>query len=184
MEHGWRDLLGDTSAKTIGLTSPTLNTFRDHYRGWFYGSGNRADITYHIPHDYAPGTDLFIHVHWAHNGEAISGLLDMSHHVSYAMGHSQMKFSVEKTVRMVVDCNGASQYLHRIDEIQISSSTDSALLDTKLIEPDGVITNSFVVNKVPLIVNGDPNLPMIIYVDVHYQSTDVSTKNKVPNFYE
>ena len=26
------------------------------------------DITFHLPHDYVPNTDIFIHVHWTHAG--------------------------------------------------------------------------------------------------------------------
>ena len=179
---GWRDLIGDVSAKSTGLTSPILHNLNGAYRGWFYSNGNRADISYHIPHDYALGTDLYIHVHWTYNGTSIEGPLKVSHHLSYAKGHSQAKFTDEITVNQVIETAETEPLMHRIDEILVSSN-DGRLLDTNLIEPDGIIFNSFIMDSVPTIVSKDLSLPMIICVDIHYQSTDKSTPQKSPDFY-
>jgi hypothetical protein len=180
---GWRDIIGDVSSKHAGLTSPLLHNLNGAFRGWFYNPGNRADITYHIPHDYVLGTDIFIHVHWTHNGVYANGNFEVSHNLSYAKGHNQMAFGTEVHILQEIECDNVPALTHRIDEIQISGKQVLELLDTDKIEPDGIITNSMVVNETPNIERGVPNAPMIICVDVHYQSNDKSTPNKEPNFY-
>jgi hypothetical protein len=183
--NGWHDLTGDISSKSDGLTSPTLHNFNGMFRGWFYKEGNRADIIYHIPHDYAIGTDIFIHVHWSHNGQTISGDFDVTHYMSYAKGHGQSTFTKELHINQVIDANNTASLLHRVDEIQVSSMVENdGLLMTPDLEPDGIVTNSFVINKIPTIVGGTQTTPMVLCVDIHYQSTDRSTKNKEPDFYK
>lgn len=167
--NGHKDLIGDVSAKVTGLTSPTLHNFQGNFRGWFYKPGNRADITYHIPHDYAPGTNLYMHVHWAYNGAKIDGFLNMTHHVAYSKGGKQMIFGKEIPINVIVDCTDMEPLIHNIADVQISDVSNPLLLDTSLIEPDGIITNCFIINDIPKI-DGDIAMPMIICVDIHYTS--------------
>lgn len=58
------------------------------------------------------------------------------------------------------------------------------MLDTDLIEVDGVIIVALVVSTIPTITGGSPNEPFLITADIHYQSNNLATKNKAPDFWE
>ena len=184
---GWRDLEGQIIPKTSGVGSPTLANFRGAIRGYSYAAGEDGDCVYHIPHDYLPGSDLFLHLHWAHNGTAISGSLTVDLAVTYAKGHNQANFPAPVSAQITyntVNIATTPQYRHRIDEIQISAKSPSAAqFDTDDIEVDGIILVNFDVAAIPTITGGSPNEPFLFYLDLHYQSTNMPTKQKAPDFY-
>jgi len=183
---GWRDLEGTIEFREIGVGTPALATFRGNIRGPSFTTGDDYDLMYHLPHDYAPGSDLYIHVHWAHNGTSISGSLVLNYYITYAKGHAQAIFPAEVNLTQTIstpDVATIPQYSHRLDEIQLSAASPSASqLDTDNIEPDGIIWAHFDATTIPTIGGGVPR-PFIRHIDIHYQSTSVGTKQKAPNFY-
>ena len=186
--YSWKDILGDVSPKTTGAGAATLAVFRGGtYRAWFYQVNDICDIMFHMPHNYAPGTDIYLHLHWAHNGTAISGSFVTTFGVSYAKGRGQEIFTAEVAPVITVstpDIATIPQYSHRIDEIQLSATSPSGTqLDTTHLEPDGIILVGLKVTTIPTITGGSTNLPALITCDLHYQSTGVGTKNKANNFY-
>lgn len=184
---GWRDLIGDITPKTTGPGSPTLGNFRGDVRGFFYSGGDDGDAIFHVPHDYVPGTDLYLHLHWSHNGTGISGGLTVSYFITYAKGHQQASFPAQVIPQLVVaglNITNTPQYRHRVDEIQVSSATPSGtLFDTNAIEVDGLILVHYDVAAIPSITGGSPNEPILFTLDLHYQSNSSGTLNKAPNFY-
>ena len=152
-----------------------------------FGTSDVMEIVFHVPHDYVPGTDMYIHVHWLHNGTAISGSLvvDMVH--TYAKGHNQQIFPAEKTVTLTVstpDIATIPRYVHRTDEIQLSSNGGSGtLMDSAQLEVDGIIMVHLALTTKPTITGGTSADVFIPSVDIHYQTTGVNTKQKAPNFY-
>jgi len=185
-QFGWRDLIGDISPREIGGTAPTLRVFRGAIKEFAYSVNNASDCTFHIPHDYAPGTDMYLHAHWSHNGTNISGTMQIDYNISYAKGHQQQAFTAPITTSCSVtglNITNTPQYMHRVDEVQMSTSGgSSSMIDTDHIEVDGMILLNFVVNTIPSITGGQTS-PFIFTVDLHYQSTGVNTLNRSPNFY-
>ncbi len=186
--YGWKDLIGDVSPKAGSGAAPTQKNFMTNIRGWSYSANDQFDCAFHIPHDYAPGTDLFVHVHWGHNGTNISGTARFDLWATYAKGHQQQAFSAAKNTPVIVsglNIANTPQYLHRVDETQLSTPGGSASqLDTAQIEVDGLILISGTVTTIPSISgSATSNAPFIFTVDLHYQSTGLPTKNKAPNFY-
>lgn len=187
----WRDLIGDITPKASGPGAPTLAAFRGgNVRAFFYSAGDDGDVVYHIPHDYVPGSDLHLHLHWAHNGTAISGSLVVNFYITYAKGHNQAtdgNFIAEVNRTLTVstpDIATIPQYSHRLDETQISAASPAASqIDSDIIEPDGLILLHFDVTTIPTITGGSTNEPALFTLDIHYQSTSVGTKAKAPNFY-
>jgi hypothetical protein len=184
--YGWRDLIGNVTPKSAGAGSPTLDTISGNIRGYRYSVGDDGDCEFHIPHDYAPGTDLYVHLHWIHNGTNISGGLTVPISHTYAEGHNQAVFPAEKLVNItetgltIANCPARQ---HRIAEVQLSSAGGSAtLLDSSLIEVDGVILIHYDTTVIPTITGGVGE-PFYIFIDIHYQSTGTATKQKAPNFY-
>lgn len=185
---GWRDLLGEVSPKSSGAGSPTLSTFRGgRVRAYAFNTGDEYDCSFHIPHDWVPGTDLHLHTHWAHNGTAISGNLVLTWSLTYAKGHQQANFPAEITHTQTISAPNIAtipQYQHNISEVQITSAGGSAsTLNTNDIEVDGLMLIHLDATTIPTITGGSPNRPFILFVDLHYQSTNMPTKNKAPNFY-
>lgn len=184
----WKDIIGYVNVDAAGANAASLSAFNGgSIRRWAFGSGDKQDNEYHIPHDYAPGTDLFIHYHWAHNGTAISGDIVATFVHTYAKGHNQAAFSAEKTITNTYATTNIAttpRIQHRIEESQLSVSGGSATqLDSSLIEVDGVIGVNFTMTTIPTITGGSPNEPFVFFIDIHYQSTGIGTKQKAPNFY-
>lgn len=180
----WRNLLGNLNAKTTGPTSPSWATFRGSISGYQFAAGNVIDFFYKIGHDYVPGTDIYLSIHWAHNGTAISGNAVFSIAATYAKGYTQAAYPAEisnSVTYNTVNIATTPQYEHMITELQISTAGGSAsLLNTTNLEPDGIIKLHFTLTTLPTITGG--NL-FIDQVDIAYQSTSIGTKNRVPNFY-
>jgi hypothetical protein len=133
-------------------------------------------------------SDLYIHCHWTHNGTVISWSLVNTYEFTYSKWHNQALYSATKTITQTIstpDITTIPQYKHRVDEVQFSSNWWSAtLLDSSLLEPDWVIVMKFMPTTIPTITWWTGwNTPRITQVDLHYQATNITTKNKVPNFY-
>lgn len=184
--YGWADLIGAISPRTGGA-APADSVYYGTVRGWSFLVGDGSTIVFHIPHDYAPGTDMFIHAHWGHNGTAISGSFVLTLGATYAKGHQQDSFTAPIATTITVpslNLTNTPRYFHRVDEIQLTSAGGSAsLLDTSRIEVDGLIMLSYTMTTIPSITGGTVNAPFIFTIDLHYQSTGLVTKNRSPNFY-
>jgi hypothetical protein len=183
---GWRDLIGDITPKTTGPGSPTLDTITGNIRGYRYSAGDDGDIIFHIPHDYVPNTHLYLHPHWCHNGTNISGSFVITVYASYAKGHDQANFSSQITTTITdgsLTIGGCPALRHRIPEIQLSTTGGSASsLNTTLIETDGIVLIHYDVTTVPTITGGVGE-PFLLTFDLHYQSSNLATKNKSPAFH-
>ncbi len=179
---GFADLLGDQFSKNTGGTRPTLTTYNGVINGWLFGVGDEAYITYHIPHDYVPGTDIFLHIHWSHTSASVtSGGVTFKATSIYAKAHNQAAFG-SPAVGTFPGTASTTQYQQILTEVQYSDSTPSGLqVDTDLLEPDGVIEMTFEVDANNISASTDI---FVHYVDIHYQTTGlIGTKDKVPNFY-
>lgn len=184
-ELGWKDLIGDVSPKSQGAGRPSLDTFRNDIRWFSYATNDDGDIVFHMPHDYAPGTDIFLHVHWSHNGTAISGSMDVRFHVTYAKGFGQETYPSDIEPHLVVtglDLTNSPQYHTRVDELQLSQSGGGALmLDTDMLEADGLILVHYDLDVIPAITSSVPR-PFIFAIDIHYQTDRRATVSKAPDF--
>ena len=182
---GWRDLTCAIDPKGTGLGTPTRTIYRGTIYGYAFGVGDLADFDgFHIPHDYVPGSNIYVHVHWSHNGTAIVGTAAFGVTMAYAKGHNQANFPAEVTQTITVatpDIATVPQYRHRVDEVQASQAGGSATLhNTTDIEVDGLMIGYIKLITLPTITGGDL---FIHTVDIHYQSTNMATKQKSPSFY-
>lgn len=180
-EFPWFDMEGPVYVRSVGANSPSYNVYQGSLREFQFGVNDQVEHTFHIPHDYVMGSDLYIHVHWSHNSASTpSGLVTWGLEVSYAKGHDQAPFSTPITFGVAQSANPV-QYQHMIAEVQLSSSTPTALqLDSALIEPDGLImVRTYLLSN----TMSPATEPFAHFVDIHYQSTNIGTKNKVPDFW-
>ena len=190
----WKDIIGTYQEDVSGPTRPTKAAFKAPCDAWSYGTNDAGEFFFHIPHDYAVGTDLFIHVHWGHNGTSISGNMvwnvaatvsQRSAGIPYTPFSANVANSINSnTISGAMNITNFPQHCHAVEEIQLSSSTPTASqLDTADIEVDGIIIVHIAASTVPSIGGGTPNNPYLFTLDIHYQADIEGTKNKDPNFY-
>ncbi len=181
----WRDLLGELFVRSTGAGRPSRAIYRDSLSASQFSAGDDEDFEYHIPHDYLQPSDIHLHVHWSHTGAFVTGgTLTFTYAMTYAKAHNQAPFPAEVSTTFVGTAS-ATQYQQILTEVQVSATSPSAnQIDSDNIEPDGVIilrlemtTNNMTVSE-----GGVPD-PFIHYVDIHYQSTGIGTKEKAPDFY-
>lgn len=181
--YPWFDLLGEVHSDTnTGAAKPAFNAFIGNIKEWQMDIGNEVFVRFHMPHDYVPGTDLYIHAHWAHNSTIVtSGGADFRFECSYAKGYDQMAFTNPVTVGGNQNASTV-QYQHMITEFQLSSvgGNGGTLINSNLLEVDGLILCRCYLNN--LTINGSVK-PFLFYIDLHYQSTGIGTKNKNIGFY-
>ena len=177
----WHDILSQITVRGTGANDPSWNVFRGGIRAYQFGSNDEVWAQIHLPHDYAPGTDVYFHVHWAHNSATVtSGGVTWTFEMTYAKGHNQAAFSAPVTTT-VTQTASTVQYQHMIAETVISTPGGSAtLLNSSLFEPDGVILIRIALTGNTMSAATDP---FAFLTDGHYQSTNIGTKQKAPNFY-
>jgi hypothetical protein len=188
---GWRDITGDITPRAGGGAAPAFTAYRGgNTLAYAYAVGDVVDMKmFHIPHDYAPGTDIFIHLHWGHNGTAIAGTFTATLKAMWCKGFNQAGniFGAEVTpviTEVVTNIAGHPRWGHFVTETPLTSAGGSATtIDRGLLEVDGVFLVSLVVSAIPTITGGVTNAPYIFTCDLHYQSTNIATKGKAPNFY-
>ncbi len=188
--YGFADIIGDQFSKNTGATKPTLTAYNGVINAWKFSNGDEAFISYHIPHDYVKGTDLFLHIHWSQNGAAATGgTVDFRYTAIYAKGHNQSNFTATPKTALFssIDIDdggsGLDQYRQHLTEVIITADVaTSELFDRDDFEPDGVIELTLEMDATNLA--GTVSEPFIHFADLHYQTTGVfGTKDKVPNFY-
>ena len=183
-DFSWKDIIGKVTHDPLGAAAPTKAVFVTGLNGFAYGTGDQINAVYHIPHDYVPGSDLYIHLHWKHNGTSISGTFDVDAVATYASRDGVTSSAVTTALTEAVNITSHPQYFHRVLEVQLSTSGGSAsMLDTDAIEVDGLVCITFTVDNGALTIGGGTATPFIDTGDIHYQSRNVGTKNKDPNFY-
>jgi len=186
----WSDILGYVLVLSPGANDPTLTTFRGDIKAFAFSNAimNEAFLFFHIPHDYLPGSNLYLHAHWSQNvvdtggAGGIPGNVKWSFDVSYAKGHNQAAFPASIATTITATASG-TQYQHLLSEVQLSASSPSASqIDTDDIEPDGLILVRCYRNPADA-ADTLNQVPFLHYVDLHYQSIGIGTKQKSIPFY-
>ena len=191
----WKDLLGQVVTRRTAGTRPAFGTFMGVALDAFHFSATDAvNFYFHIPHDYAIGTDIFLHTHWGHNGTAISGNMIWTAEVTIsnrtaAVPHGSFKTPIttsmnSNTISGAMNITNYPQHCHCVEEIQLSSATPSASqLNTADLLIDGVVHMNFAATAIPIITGSATNEPFLFFVDIHYQADMEGTLNKDPDYY-
>ena len=182
---GFADILGDQFSKNTGATKPVLTVYNGVINAWRFSASDEAFVSYHIPHDYVAGSDLFLHIHWSQISTTnTGGTLDFKYTAIYSKGHAQAAFNGTPIVKTFTSADaGSTRYLQHITEIQLSATSPVAgeQFDSDDLEPDGVIELTFEVDINNLTDSVTVTDPFVHFIDLHYQTTGViGTKGKVP----
>ena len=183
-DFGWHDLIGDLHVYgEVGDASRTM--YRGGIKSLQFDLSDSAYVDFHIPHDYLMGSAIYIHVHWSHNSPLVTGgSTTWAFEMMYAKGHNQSAFEVP-VIASVIQPTSNTQYQHMIAETIASVPSGSGVaLDTSSIEPDGIIQCRVYLDSNDITVSsGLVPMPFAHFVDIHYQSTGIATKNKSPDFW-
>lgn len=191
---GWRDIIGQIGVKTAGATDPVWTLYRGAMYAYTFDTATaEAFLVFHIPHDYVPGSDLFAHVHWSQKvvdtgGTAgVPGVAEWKFDISYADGHGTAGGAADPFIApitvTVTQQASTTQYGHMIAEVQFTNNGGTGgLIDSNTIQVDGLL----LVRLYRVKANPADTLnqaPFVHTADIHYQSTNIGTKQKAPNFY-
>jgi hypothetical protein len=174
---GWRDLTASVEVRGVGANDPTFITYTGTtLRAFSFSAGtmNEAFFVFHVPHDWVPGTDIFIHAHWS-NAAATPNTGDVvwKFDYSFAKGFGQEAFPAVTTVEVIAACP-ATRYLHNVSE------TDAVTIPT--MEVDGLILLRGY-RDAANVLDTCSDAVFLHTIDIHYQSTNMATANKAPSFY-
>lgn len=190
----WQDLLGPIETKTTGATEPVWALYRGAIYAYTFDTATaEAFFTFHVPHDYVPGSDMFIHMHWSQNvvdtggAAGVPGVVEWKFDISYADGHGTAGGAADPFIApitvTVTQQASTTQYGHMIAEVQFTNNGGTGgLIDSNTIRVDGLILVR------AYRIKGNPadtlnQAPFGHTCDIHYQSTGIGTKNKSPDFY-
>lgn len=190
----WHDLLGAISIRGVGATDPSYNIYRGGIRGYQFDPNEEVFIEFHVPHDYVPASDIHIHMHWSLNGTTTAGAsagtvnggtVTWGVEASYSKGHNQAAFSAPVTRTVQSATVPATLYQHFITETQLSAASPAASqIDSDILEVDGLIlVRAYLSANDITVVSGLQPDPFLHFVDIHYQSTGIGTKQKAPDFW-
>jgi hypothetical protein len=181
-DWGWHDIAGTLEVDyDTPATVPALVTYQGSMKQRQFAVNDTSYVQFHLPHDYALGTELYVHVHWSHNVLGLTtGAPSFTFDGTYAKGHNQAAFGTPSSVVLSENAN-TTRYQHMVTENVLTATAGAGgLIDTALVEPDGVIFGSLTLTSNTM--DGGA-LPFVHFVDIHYQSTGVATKQKAPDFY-
>lgn len=172
---GWRDIIGSPQEPTQGSGKPSwVQIASSGVYCWSFATSDTQTYMFHMPHDYVPGTDIHFHVHWF-GSQTAGNSTRWQFDYLYAQGHQQAAFPTTATTVYAQQVQDTTAYTHMIAE---TSGVTIANL-----EPDGVVivqATRIAPTGGPSDVSGSVYVPMI---DIHYQSTNMATKQKAPDFY-
>jgi hypothetical protein len=181
----WHDLIGNINYHGIGVADPALATYQGTIKQFQFAVNDEVWLGFHMPHDYVPNSDIYIHAHWSHTATTVTGgSVTWGFAAMAAKGHNQGAFPGEVAPSIAQNAS-TTQYQHMIAEVQLSSSSPSASqINNNVLEPDSIILVKchLAANAMTVSGGGVPD-PFLHFVDIHYQSTGIGTKQKAPAFY-
>ena len=175
--YGWRDLTVDTQVRGNGVNDPSFDTYTGTaLRAYQFSAKimNEVFMVFHVPHDWVPGSAIYFHSHWS-NAAATpnTGNVKWGFDYSFAKGFGQEAFPAVQTAT-VTAASPSVRYSHNVSE--------TTAVSIPLMEVDGLI----LVRAYRDATNAADTCTDAVFlhtVDIHYQSTNVATINKAPNFY-
>lgn len=173
---GWRDNIVQLVPQVGNPEAPELNIFRDGIHAYNFAAGQNTEACayFHIDHDYALGTALYPHVHWAITTTA-TGTIRWGVEYTIAKGHGQAAFGATTTVYVEQAADGTA-YKHFVAEV-----SDANAIPGTGIEPDTLILCRFFRDGAH--PNDTLNADAFVFcVDMHYQANRATTPFKAPNF--
>ena len=170
---GWRDLVGDITVRGAGSNDPSWASLGlgNLYAYSFSATAMKEVwVTYHIDHDYKPGTAIYLHTHWTTTGTD-TGVVRWGFEYSYAKGYDQAVFPAVTTVYKNLAASGTA-LRHMISEVAVGDVIPSTNLET-----DGLILCRIFRDAADG-ADTCTDAAFLLTADCHYQSDRVNTLNR------
>jgi len=179
--YSWEDQLGPIIIRGLGAADPSWTNYKGNISQYEFSVNDLVTNMFHITHEYALGTDIYLHIHWSHDSATVTtGAPTFECEVTWSKGHNQEAFGTNITTTISENAS-TTQYQHMITEVQLSAASPSASqLDSDDLEIDGLL---LIRTKLTANTMDGSAKPFIHNIDLHFQSTGIGTKNKAPNFY-
>lgn len=172
-DYPWHDITSEVKARGVGINDPTWAQINaTSFWAYDFSVDDQVWMSFHIPHDYKKGTDIYLHSHWIPDGTNANSV-KWQFDYAYAHGHNQTAFDFAGTTITAEQTVGGTQYQHYV--------TETAAITIADMEPDGIIEV-----RVARITNGATDNTdgiFLLTADVHYQSISIGTVNRAPDFY-
>jgi len=171
--YGFRDITGEIVTRGVGATDPAWTQIGSGpFYAYSFAINDVCWIVFHIPHDYKKGTPVFIHTHWLPDGTD-TAIVKWKYDYTYARGHNQQAFDATGQSVNSEQAPPGVAYQHMV--------TETASISIPHMEPDGILYVKMTRLTNGAVDNADEIL--VLTLDVHYQSTNMATKNRSPDFY-
>lgn len=173
---GWNDIIGQLVLPVTGAGKPVYSQIgATVFYAWKFGINDECWFNYHIPHDYSPATNLFLHAHWITDGTN-TGLVRWEFSYTFAKGFNQGNYNfASPTVDVTAEQAAAgTAYRHMVTEVTSGDLAASC-------EVDGILMVRM--RRIAPTSGSNSDGVFLIMADVHYQALYTATKNKAPNFY-
>lgn len=182
---GWRDITAPITVRGVAATDPSWSRIGStNFWAYKFGLGDYVWQPFHVPHDIVPGSAIHFHAHWipgtAGAGEYVTWQFDYM----YAKGFNQQAFDPALSNSPLVNEGTVTateavgpQYQHMVTETDAVSIPD-------LTEPDGIIyVRVGRISNTTSPLNEYSGDVFLLTADIHYQSTNMATVGKAPDFY-
>lgn len=171
---GWRDNIAPFTFAGTGAAAPTEVTDGAGARVLSFGEGDEITVVFHVDHDYAMGTDGYIHVHWSPTTAMTAGqtvIWQFSYTVAKGHQQGQSLTGTPTTISFTHTADGTEV----AGEHMVTECSNAQAFD--LLEPDTIIKG--VVTR----LDGTYNSAVHGYqADLHYLSSREVTIGKKPDF--
>lgn len=179
-EYGWRDMTGQITVRGQGVNNPEWTVFRGSIYAYEFPVNKTKEFwqSFHIDHDYKPGSPLLLHVHCANGADTSIGTIKWIMEYTIAKGHGQgavSQFPEPTTVTAELTTNGLP-YQHYVVEIPL---LDAPATDN--MEPDSLVLVRF--RRDVADPGTFPGSVWAFQADGHYQYDRYGTVSRQPDFY-
>ena len=169
----WHDITAEVKARGVGATDPGWAQINaTAFYAYQFAINDKVWMSFHLPHDYKKGTDIYLHAHWIPDGTDANSV-KWQFDYAYAHGHNQAAFDLTGTTITAEQTVGGTQYQHYVTETAAITITD--------MEPDGII--EVAITRITNGATDNTDGIFLLTADVHYQSTNRGTLNRAPDFY-
>lgn len=170
----WRDLITQLRVPASGPSIPVLTAVGSgviRHPAWAINDQLWTD--WYIQHDYAPNTDVFLHMHW-HSGGTSTAVVVWEFTFYHAKGNNQGNFAFAGAGTVITASQAAhgTAFRHMI--------TETAAVTISGLEPDSMLCS-----RIRRITNGSADNADLIFgfqTDLHYQALSIGTKNRFVPF--
>lgn len=175
--YGWADITGDINVKGTGANSPAWSSFVSGIYAYEFSASVMKEcwIVFHVPHSYAPGSDLYLHTHWSTTGTD-TGVVRWGFEYTYAKGYNQGADSVFPSSQTVY-----------IEQAGSGVARRHMIAETLPVTIPGLEVDSLILVRVfrdAAHVNDTQTSAAFLFTsDIHFLADKVVTPNRNPDFY-